>query len=144
ELGLTHPTNIRRAFEEQTPQAAPWDTSEPAPEVVKVPESKKFKTQRDAEKFIKVDQRAESGQEGADTAKRHRAAYAKAHDTTVEALRKESANAAPDAFFRFAPTLQKQIDDFRAGLNASVKQMQAAGIPSEAIRAIYINLANAI
>jgi len=58
---LSYPQAIRRWFNEQQAKAAPWDTSEPAPEVVEVPAAKKFKTQRDAEKFIKVDQRAESG-----------------------------------------------------------------------------------
>lgn len=143
--GMSLPRSIREWFDARQPAAAaPWDGDEPAPEVVEVPAAKKFKTQRDAEKFIKVDQRAESGQEGSDTAARHRASFAKAHGTTVEALREESANAAPDAFFRFAPAVQKSLDDFRNSNSVSIGDMRKAGISGAAIRAIFRNLADGV
>ena len=141
--GLSHPSRIRRWFNERA-AAAPWDFHEPAPEIVKVPETKKFKTQRDAEKFIKVDQRAETRGEGSDTADRMRKAVAKAHGTTVEALRKEAAQAAPDTAYRFNPRTQAAIDGMRSTLRASAAAMQQDGLSLEAIREIFIHFANSL
>ena len=58
---LTHPQNIRQWHREQQAtltlsSALPEDT----PEIVTPAPTPKFATKRDAEKFIKVDQRAES------------------------------------------------------------------------------------
>ncbi len=74
---FTHPTNIRAWAREQEYEAA---LPEDAPEVTIVA-TPKFATHRDAVKFIKVDQRAETDDEGSAIAKRHRAAIAKSKDT---------------------------------------------------------------
>ena len=138
--GLTHPSRIRRAFNEQQAAAAlPAD----APQINTVT-APKFKEKRDAVKFIKVDQRAESNDEGSETAKRHRAATAKAHSTTVEALRKEAAQTAPDEAHRFNPSLQLSIDNMRANLRNSAASMEASGISKEAIRDIFVHFANSL
>ena len=91
-----------------------------------------------------MDQRAESGDEGSETATRHRAAFAKAHGTTVEALSKEAAQAAPDMAYRFTPTKQRAIDGMLSTLRDSAAAMESDGIPNEAIRVIFINFANSL
>ena len=137
---VSHPSWIRRLHNEQQATAAlPAD----APEINTVT-APKFKEKRDAVKFIKVDQRAESNDEGSETAKRHRAFIAKAHNTTVEALRKEAAQTAPDEAHRFNPSLQLSIDNMRANLRNSAASMEASGISKEAIRDIFVHFANSL
>lgn len=134
------PDEIRRWFNEQQATAdLPSDTPEVT--IVSIP---KFATKRDAVKFIKVDQRADAGGEGSDIAKRHRAATAKARDTTVEALRKEASATAPDEAYRFNPTAQKAIDSMRSNLRGSAAAMERDGLTKDQIKDIFLQFANSL
>lgn len=137
---LSHPRRIREAHNEQQSTAAlPAD----APEVSTV-SAPKFASKRDAESFIKLDQRAESKDEGSETATRMRKAVAAKHGTTVEDLRKEASATAPDEFYRFTPTALKAIDAIRLNLRGSAAAMELSGIPKEAIRDIFFQFTNSL
>jgi hypothetical protein len=137
---LSHPQIIRQwSREQQVTAGLPSD----APEVTIV-STPKFATHRDAVKFIKVDQRAESGGEGADTAKRHRKLMAMAKDTTVEALRKEASATAPYEAYRFNPTAQKAIDSMRSNLRGSAAAMERDGLTKDQIKDIFLQFANSL
>ncbi len=137
---FTHPTNIRAWAREQEYEAA---LPEDAPEVTIVA-TPKFATHRDAVKFIKVDQRAETDDEGSAIAKRRRAAIAKSKDTTVEALRKEASATAPDEAYRFNPTAQKAIDSMRSNLRGSAAAMELDGLTKAQIKDIFLQFANSL
>ena len=138
--GMSSPQHIRQWFNEQQDiEASPID----GPEIAVAP-APKFAALRDATKFIKLDQRAESGDEGADTADRMRRAVAKAHDTTVEDLRKEAARVDPDSAYRFSPSLQLSIDRMRDSLRNTASSMEASGISRDAIRDLFIQFANTL
>ena len=134
------PDEIRRWFNEQQ---APANLPSDAPEVT-IESAPKFATHRDAVKFIKVDQRAETDDEGSAIAKRHRAAIAKSKDTTVEALRKEASATAPDEAYRFNPTAQKAIDSMRSNLRGSAAAMERDGLTKDQIKDIFLQFANSL
>ena len=137
---MAHPVAIRQWFNEQQSTA---DLPSDAPEVTIV-SNPKFATKRDAVKFIKVDQRADSGDEGSDIAKRHLAAMAKSKDTTVDALRKEASATAPDEAYRFNPTAQKAIDSMRSNLRGSAAAMERDGLTKAQIKDIFLQFANSL
>lgn len=136
---LTHPVAILAWHrEQQATQALP----EPLQQIA--PTSTPKLTQRDAERVAKTIQRASSNDEGAETAQRHVAGLAKKHGLTVPELTEAAKAGAPDTYFRFAPQLQLQLDEFRDGLRVSIGQMEDAGITTDAIKAIFIHFANSL
>lgn len=146
--GLTHPTSIRKWADNPT-ATVDLDAEEEAsipPELKATPApTQDAKVDHDTGRLLsKMKNRRSYGGEGADMADRGIKAYAKKHGLTEEELLKAAANAAPDEFYLFPLPLQKQLKDFRDGLQASVDQMKASGISIDAIRSIYINLANSL
>lgn len=113
--GVSDPIEAQRLIgEHQATKALPSDLQDitPTPAVVL--------SQRDAERVAKVVLRASSGDEGAAIASRHLDGLAKKHGTTEEGLKEAAKVGAPDTYFRFSPTVQLQLDDFRAGLRESI------------------------
>ena len=139
-VDISHPVAVMAAYRDRlAKESAPAD----APEVTIVA-TPKFATHRDAVKFIKVDQRAETDDEGSAIAKRRRAAIAKSKDTTVEALRKEASATAPDEAYRFNPTAQKAIDSMRSNLRGSAAAMELDGLTKAQIKDIFLQFANSL
>lgn len=139
-VGMSHPKEIRRWWnEQQATQALPEDLKD-AP----APRTRTTLEPRVGKRIVALHHRKESKGEGADIAASALTAYAKRYGITEEELVEAAAYAAPDEFFRFAPQMQKSIDNFRNAQKESIAQMVAAGVPPAAVRAIYINLANSI
>lgn len=138
---LTHPTNIRKWFNEQkTTSILPADLAEVEAEKVETIEL----DQRSAERVAKVINRAKANDEGSEIAKRHVEALAKKHNTTPEKLEEATAAAAPTTFFQFSPDLIESLDEMRRGLIEDAHAMKEAGVSKEAIVAIYTNVINQI
>ena len=138
--GLSHPRAIMDWHREQQATAA-LPTDAPA---INTKTTQEFDSQRDAEKFIKVDQRAETGGEGSETADRMRRAIAKAHGSTVSGLRRAAAQQAPDMAHRFTPSHQLSIDRMRSTLRDSALAMEASGISKDAVKDIFTQFTNSL
>lgn len=137
KTSLTHPTAIRKAH-----RASQADAKQPEELRQVQPQPTVRLEQRDAERVIKTIQRAESKDEGWDTAQRHLEALARKHGLNTEALAEAAKNGAPDTYFRFAPARQLALDNWRSQARADIEAMETAGVPRDAVKALLIHLAH--
>jgi hypothetical protein len=139
DTSISAPTEIRRWFnEQQQTSSLPDDLKEV--EVTKAVEL----DQRSAEKVAKVANRAKSGGEGSDQAKRQLDAMAKKHGVTPEELETASAHSAPATYFQFSPAQVEALEEVRATVLAAIPELERDGLTREAIAAVFINVANSI
>jgi hypothetical protein len=137
--GLTHPHRIRAWFNENTQASTLGSFDEdltitPAVEL----------DQRSAERLAKVINRAKSGGEGSDIAKRHLEAVAKKHSVTAEKLEEAVSHAAPYAYFQFSPAQVQSLVEFRQDVLQAYRDMREEGLTKEAVVALYMNIVQEI
>ncbi len=139
DTSITHPTHIRSAVREQSYEAAlPADLQDIQPETVTV------LNPSEGGRVAKLARRDKRGGEGSDIAKKHLAAIAKKHHTTVEELTEASKAAAPEIFFEFGPAQVKAVEDLYSSQRNTVTAMEAYGFSREEIKNVFLKFAATI
>jgi hypothetical protein len=136
---FTHPTNIRDwAREQEFTAALPADLQDIQPETVTV------LNDSEGGRAAKTVLRSLSKGEGSDIAKKHLAALAKKHNTTVEELTNAAKAAAPEIFFQFGPAQVKAVEDLYSSQRNTVTAMEAYGFSREEIKNVFLKFASTI
>jgi hypothetical protein len=81
---------------------------------------------------------------GSAIAKKHVEAIAKKHGVTVEGLTEAVATTVPMSYHKFNAEQTKQLTEYRESVIDDAKEMVKMGMPAEAIRHIFISIANQI
>ncbi len=136
---ISHPTTLRSWVREQEYEAAlPADLQDIQPETVTV------LNPSEGGRVAKLARRDKRGGEGSDIAKKHLAAIAKKHHTTVEELTEASKAAAPEIFFEFGPAQVKAVEDLYSSQRNTVTAMEAYGFSREEIKNVFLKFAATI
>ena len=138
---LTHPVSIRQWHRDQQAFLANTD---PVLKEAPAPTAAVALDKRVGERIVKLIHRKVSGDEGSDIAARALTAYAQQHGTSEAVLEAAAKAVAPDAYYRFAPNVQQQIDNWRDSVRMDISAMERTGLPREAIRSLLINLAHSL
>lgn len=138
---MTSPEVIQKWFNEQQAFLANTD---PVLKEAPAPTAAVSLDKRVGERIVKLIHRKVSGDEGSDIAARALKAYAQQHGTSEAVLEAAAKAVAPDAYYRFAPNVQQQIDNWRDSVRMDISAMERTGLPREAIRSLLINLANSL
>lgn len=141
KMALTNPRDIRTWFRDYIREADLPESLQDLPI-----EAKPSVTldQRSAEKLAKVINRAQSGDEGSETAKRHVESIAKKHGVSSEVLKEVVAETAPEAFYQFSMQQLELLTEIEENVLATVIEMEAAGCTREAIASVFIKIGNKI
>ena len=139
--GKSNPQLIRQWFNEQQAFLANTD---PVLKEAPAPTAAVSLDKRVGERIVKLIHRKVSGDEGSDIAARALTAYAQQHGTSEAVLEAAAKAVAPDAYYRFAPNVQQQIDNWRDSVRMDISAMERTGLPREAIRSLLINLAHSL
>lgn len=135
---ISHPTNLRKWFNEQKQTALlPADLSDIQAESIETIEL----DERSAEKVAKLSRRAKAGDEGSAIAKRHIEALAKKHNTTVQKLEEAAAVTSPAAYYCFTPAQIEALKEVRESVMATIPELESDGLSREAIAAVFMNVA---
>lgn len=137
-ITLGHPHRIRRWWD-STQRSEALAATELGPVA---PTKKPQLSEEDGRRVAKTAKRAESGDQGADIAQRQLEALARKYETTVEELTEAARIAAPFTYFQFTPSMVDALDDMRGSLRVTAEDLQAMGISKDAVRALFINVAN--
>lgn len=137
---LTHPVAIRQWHREQYVRyiQLPPDLQE-LPIETKVLPTLDIRT---AERVAKVINRSTAGGEGSDIATKHVESIAKKHGVTVSDLKEAVATTVPTIYHKFNVEQLKAIEEYRSGVMEDADNMVQSGIPKEAIRHIFLSIAN--
>ena len=138
---LTQPKHLRQWYREVKSSAA---IPESLADLTITEKPSVTLDQRSAEKLAKVINRANSGDEGSETAKRHVESIAKKHGVSSEELKEVVANTAPATFYQFSPDQLEMLEDIEETVLSTVVSMEAEGLTREAIAAVFIKIANRI
>jgi hypothetical protein len=139
--GMADPVCIRRWFNEQQTTLANTD---PVLRDAPAPTSKITLDKSIGKRVASLYHRSKTNDEGSPIAAKHLTAYAKQHGVTEEELKVAAQESAPDAYYRFSPSAQQQIDHWRDSVRLDISAMERTGLPREAIRSLLINLAHSL
>jgi hypothetical protein len=138
---LSHPQSIRQWHRDQQ---AILENSDPVLREGPVPTKRVSVATAIGRRVAALYHRRKTGDEGSPIAARHLTAYAKQHGVTEEELIVAAQESAPDAYYRFSPSAQQQIDHWRDSVRLDISAMERTGLPREAIRSLLINLAHSL
>jgi hypothetical protein len=138
---LSHPQSIRQWHRDQQ---AILENADPVLKEGPAPAARVSLDKSIGKRVAALYHRSKTNDEGSPIAIKHLTAYAKQHGVTEEELIVAAQESAPDAYYRFSPSAQQQIDHWRSSVRLDISAMERTGLPREAIRSLLINLAHSL